>query len=616
MATHSRRGLTAFTFLAATVITWAAMAEVARYSPFGGPTTAPGWPEEPAPEARAGGQLKLGSTQTFDSTNLMRFPGRSPNELQNVFDSLMVRSRTEYATYYGLLAREITVSEDETLVRFALDPRARWHDGTALTAHDVAFTIRALAAHGFPFQRKALSGVEIRVIDAWTIEFRNPDAPSWHYIEMIGTFPVQSSSFWSERDVGQATMEKPLGSGPYRLVALSADGLVLERAETYWAQAHPLTCGRWHFDRVSFDRYFSKATVIEALKRQTLDLVAETEARHWLTGYAGPALRSGALTRTSLPDAGAGRLNAMVLNTRRPPLDDPRVREALALVFDAARIRSLQGETHRLPDSLYGDTVFAAQGSASPAERALLLPFQGDFMEELLATPAPSVPLRKRDRLRRAGALLDAAGYDVLGQWRHNPRTNKPFKLVYVTAHPPTLDVVAPYQQWLAELGVQLEIEVTDLVSGRNRILSHAYDLTWLTWIPDIPPGADARLYWHSSQAGDLGYGLAGVNEPAIDQMIDIMTRSRRIETTQAAARAFDRLVRWGHYMIPISHQDEHWVVHDTGLAIPKTPGVSTSVIEAWWWADQTRRAALPERRWQRAQCGRAGSSTSLPATR
>lgn len=561
-------------------------ADTARFSPYGGGVLTVGILDYVNPEAPRGGTLRLASTLNYDTTNLMRFPGRPPNELRFIFDSLLIRVPNRHATYFGLLAKKIEVSEDFSTTRFFLDPTARWHDGTELTAHDVAFTIRTLAQHGLPSYRQALLKIDVEVIDRHQIEFRTSETGSWRYIDMIGAFPIQSRKYWAARDPSAATLEIPTGSGPYRMTELTADTLALERVAEYWAKDHPLTCGRWNFDHISLDRYFDKSALIEAMKRGDLDLVFETDARAWLHRYDSRALRNGDIQRTAIPRRDAGAMRGLIMNTRRVPLQDSRVRAALILAYDTVWMNDSLGGVEALPGGFYGTTAFAAKGAAGRQERELLAPFSAHVPAGLLDRPGPDFPTERRARLRQANALLDEAGYALSGRWRIHTHTGEPLTLLYVTAHRQTLNAIEPYRQWLERIGIKLEIQVTDLAMGRRLILDHAYDLTWLTWIPALPPGEIERVYWHSDQAAGPGYGLAGASDPAIDAMIDLMQRSVDLEETKAAARALDRLLQWGNYVIPIGHRNEWWFVKRKPLMHPTSGAAPPNPVHYWWWDD------------------------------
>lgn len=561
-----------------------ASSDVARFSPFDAVTTASGDLSYTNPTAPKGGALRLGSTVNFDSTNLMRFPGRAPAEMKHIFDTLLVQVQDKTAVFYGLLAKEIEVAPDFSFARFHLDPAARWHDGQPVTSEDIAFTFESLRAHGLPRYRGALKGIEIEIEDARTIVFRSFEERSWRYIELIGTFPIQSKAFWSARDVADITLDVPLGSGPYRVSSLVFNKeMVMESVADYWARNHPINKGLWNFDEVRVSYFFDETALIEGLKSGLLDLRREFSAAAWQGRYDGVALDAGRITKTALPRADAGALHTLVINQRRAPFGDGRVRAALGLLFDTAWYLDLFGGAYEPPGSFYGNTSFAAQGPASDGEIALLAQFVDEIPQSVLDAAGPPMPPERRQRLRRASQLLTDAGFELRDGVRIDPQTNQPWQIDFVTAHRSSVERLEPYRKALEQAGIQLNLRAYDYVSGRRLILDHEYDLTLLTWQASLPPGVQESWYWHSDQAGDQGYGLAGLKDPAIDHLIDRMQATTDQEELLTVARAFDRLMRWGHHIVPMWHQADLWYVHASDLRFPEGGYVETDPIVHWW---------------------------------
>ncbi|MEL7348441.1 MAG: ABC transporter substrate-binding protein, partial [Pseudomonadota bacterium] len=288
------------------------------------------------PAAPKGGTIRQGSLLPFNSTNVMRFPGNTPNELSLTFDSLMVRAQDEPAAFYGLLAEHVEIEPAFAAVRFRLREEARWHDGTPVTAADVAFTFTTLREHGLPGHQSVLRGVRIDVIDERVVEFSPAQPADWRYVELVATFPIQSAAFWRAREVGETTLDVPLGSGPYRLVSVEVNQrTVLSRDPAYWAAALAVNRGRWNVDRIETLYFRERNAKIEALRAGLLDIAREFNAASWARDYDGPRLARGELVRTIHRERSPGTLAALLFNLRRPPLDDRRVRAALACAFDA-----------------------------------------------------------------------------------------------------------------------------------------------------------------------------------------------------------------------------------------------------------------------------------------
>lgn len=543
------------------------------------------------PAAPKGGTLREGSMLTFSSLNVMRFPGNPPNELFHTFDSLMIRAQDEPASFYGLIAEDVELEEDFASVRFRLRPEARWHDGTQITSADIAFTFQTLREHGLPSQRSVLRSVEIRVVDTGTIEFRPATAGDWRYLGLIATFPIQSSRFWAKHDPGETTLEIPLGSGPYRIVSLDLNHRVtLARERDYWGRDLAVNRGRWNFDRLEILYFRDRTAMIEALKAGRLDINREFDAGLWARGYDGASLDSGTLVRTTFSERSAGSLTALVFNTRRPQLDDVRVRAALACAFDADWVRrTLFADIFEAPGSLYGNTEMAARGRAGDGERAILAPYLNHLPVELLASPAPPdcAGLSRRNRLRRADALLREAGWNVVDGERVKGGLGAPLQLEFVGGYSGIERALPSYANALEDLGISLNARFHDYVTARNEILGHNFDITQTAFSPGFPPGGAENTSWHSANAQVDGYALAGAEDPALDAAIEAIAAAEDFPSILSATRSFDRILRWRHYLIPIWRRDQVWIAHHADLRFPKRFALRRfGHLASLWWED------------------------------
>ena len=91
-----------------------------------------------------------GSFLTFNSLNGYILKGEGAFGLDYTFATLMVRSGNEPDAMYGLAARAVRISDDGITYTFLLRPEAKFHDGSALTAHDVAWSLATLKDKGHP----------------------------------------------------------------------------------------------------------------------------------------------------------------------------------------------------------------------------------------------------------------------------------------------------------------------------------------------------------------------------------------------------------------------------------------------------------------------------------
>lgn len=125
----------------------------------------------------------------------------------------------------------------------------------------------------------------------------------------------------------------------------------------------------------------------EAFKRRDLDMLREFTASGWRDGYEGLALREGLIVKTAIRRGGPGTMETLVMNLRRPPSNDIRVRQTLNPAFDAEFYRDLQGDPFDPPGSSYGTTRLAGQAEVGPLEQHFLSPFLDELPEGILQTP-------------------------------------------------------------------------------------------------------------------------------------------------------------------------------------------------------------------------------------
>ncbi len=552
------------------------------------------------PQAPKGGTLRLGHLGRFDSTNTLHYPGTTPRDLRIIYDTLLVQSADEPASWYGLLAESLDAAADFSSVTFHMRPEARWHDGTPITADDVVFTFEALKSQGAPFYRQAYRNITVTADDARTVTFRAGSPGDRQFVGRVGTMPIHPKAFWEANDWQETSEALPLGSGPYRLAAVDiGKRTTLERVEDYWAADLPVNVGRWNFDRIISDYFLDNNVALQAFLKGEFDLRVETDANLWRAGYQGPAVTNGRILRKVFPRAGLPQVQTFAFNLRRPMFQDRRMRKAMVMAFERSFVLdSLFGGLYPPLGSIFGDSELAARGEAGAGERTILQPFIGDLPDGILqASALEDIQAReRRERLARADALLHEAGYEVVEGRRIDPVTGRPvvIEVVYMT---PALDrVIATYAQNLKTLGIALEFRTLDPVTARRRMLDHDFDMTTLSWPPGGTrsrlPGSSESLLWGSALADRPGsYALPGAKDPALDAAIAAMIEARSPDQIVPAARAFDRVLRARHYIVPLWRSEESWVAHDVRLAYPPPSAAGVSPRDRWW--DSTAATSL-----------------------
>ncbi|WP_110665394.1 extracellular solute-binding protein [Salinicola halophilus] len=552
------------------------------------------------PDAPKGGTLRRAANGSFDSTNPFIIQGSPAEGLQQLYDTLMVSSADEPFTMYGLLAGGIRLDPERHWMEIDLRPEARFHDAVPVTAEDVVFSFRLLRDKGQPFYRAYYAGVEsVGAIDVRTVRFTFPDNESRELPLILGQLPVLPKHYWAKRDFTRPTLEAPLGSGPYEIESLDPGRqIVYRRAENYWGRDLPINRGRYNIDRLVFDSFRDQSVALEAFLAGALDFRLESSAKSWATAYATPAVRDGAIERLVIPDGQPAGMQGYVINTRRPALQDTRVRQALSLAFDFDWLNEhLFYGVYERTQSYFENSEMAAQGLPQGEEAKLLAPFEDELPAGVFdqALPMPQ-PQALRPRLRRALELLREAGYEVRDDTLVNRATGRPFTLEFLLYDSQWERITQPFVRNLERLGIHARIRLVDVNQYLDRLRHFQFDMVVGSFPQSANPGNEQRDFWHSDYAETpQSRNLAGVRDPVIDALVDDLIAADDRRALDAAARALDRVLRWGFYVVPQWNFDGTriavWDKFDYPAPFPRyTQDLSV------WWVNPERASAITAR--------------------
>ena len=374
------------------------------------------------PAAPKGGSLYTGvGDATFDSLNPFILKGTKASGIETyVFDTLMSASDDEPFSYYALIAKSIETPKDRAWVAFELDERARFHDGSPLTADDVIFSFETLVSDkAHPSYRQYYRDVvKAERAGPSTVRFTFKSAGNRELPLILCQFQIMSKAYWAKREFDKVTLEPPLGSGPYKIGQLQPGRFIaFERVKDYWAAGLPAARGYDNFDVIRVD-YFRDTTVArEAFKAGEYDYHYENQALAWATQYETAAVRQGLLIKRPVPNSLPQGMQAFIFNTRRPMFADWRVRRALALAFDFEWTnKNLFHGQYVRTTSYFANSELAAKGLPEGEELKILERFKGRVPDSVFTAPY-ALPVYSgdgniRSGLRDALALLKDAGWE------------------------------------------------------------------------------------------------------------------------------------------------------------------------------------------------------------
>jgi len=556
------------------------------------------------PDAPKGGTLKLAnvSAATFDSLHPFILRGTAAEGIGLVYDTLTERSLDEPSTEYGLIAKSIEVAPDRRSVRFVLRKAARFHDGTMVTAEDVAWTFRALRDHGHPQYRAYYQEIDrAEVVGPHEIIFHFSTADNAELALIIGQLPVLPAHYWAERDFSATTLEPPLGSGPYQVVEVEQGRrVVYARFADYWAANLPLKRGRHNVDLIEYDYYRDGTVALQALKAGEYHLRQENVARNWATAYDTPDVESGRLKKESIEHDRPAGMQGFFFNTRREIFADPQVREALSFAFDFEWTNeNLFYGAYQRTRSYFENSGLAATGKPSEAELAVLEPYREqlpDRVFEQAYRPPSTQNGSLRDNLRQAFALLREAGWEVTDGVLTHVESGRPMDFEILLVSPSFERVVLPFKRNLERLGAKISVRTVDPTQYQNRMDSFDFDMTVHVAPQSLSPGNEQRDFWSCDAAAMGGSrNVAGVCDPVVEALIEAVIDAPNRKVLVARTRALDRVLQWGFYAIPNWYIDRFRVAYWDRFGRPaKNPPYGLALDT--WWVDPEKAARVDNR--------------------
>jgi microcin C transport system substrate-binding protein len=537
---------------------------------------------------------------TFNSLNTFILKGDAAQGMELTFAALMVRSGDEPDAMYGLAAEKVRRSADGLVYQFFVRAGAKFHDGSPLTAQDVAFSLNILKEKGHPLISQLLRDFlgakaddDVRV----TVSFapkRARDVPLF-----VAGLPIFSRVYYATRPFDQSTLEVPLGSGPYKVGRFEPGRYIeYQRVADWWGADLPVARGHNNFDALRFEYYRDRDVGFEGFSAQSYLFREEFTSRFWATRYDFPAVKDGRVVRDEIPDDTPSGAQGWFINTRRRKFADPRVREALNNAFDFEWTnKTIMYGSYKRTVSVFQNSDMMASGPPTPEETALLEPFRGQLPAEVFGEPytPPVSDGSGEDRalLRKAAQLLGEAGCPIQNGKRVLA-DGTPFVLEFLIDEPSFQPHHMPFIRNLKALGIDASLRIVDPVQYRARRDDFDFDITIDRFSFSSTPGDSLRSFFSSQAAALKGSNnLAGTADPAVDALIETIIAAGSRPALVTACCALDRVIRSGHYWIPNWYKASHWIAYwDLFGRPPAQPRYFRGIPDIWWY-DSTKGAKI-----------------------
>ena len=564
------------------------------------------------PDAPKGGAARMMSIGTFDNFNfaVSGIKGNIAPAVMMIHQTLMERSQDEVATEYGLLAEAASHPDDFSWVVYRLRKEARWHDGVSVTPEDVIFSIETLKKLSPFYASYYRHVVKTETAGEREIKFTFDSPGNRELPTIVGEMPILPKHWWEgkdeqgrKRDVSATTLEKPLGSGPYRIKDFVAGrSVTLERVKDFWAANLPVQIGQNNFDELRFEFFRDNVVALEAFKADQADWINENSAKQWATAYDFPAVAEKRVIKEEFPINDSGRMQAFAFNLRRDQFRDARLRRAFNFAYDFEEMNKqlFYGQYQRIK-SYFDGTELASSGLPEGQELKILETVRDKVPPEVFTTPYANPvggnPEAVRGNLREAARLLKEAGFEVRDK-RLVDAAGKPLTVEILVQDPASERIALFYKPSLERIGISVSIRVVDDAQYQNRLRSFDFDMIIDGWGQSLSPGNEQREFWGSQAADAPGSrNTVGIKNPAVDALIDQVIFAKDREGLVAATRALDRVLLWNFYVVPqFTYPYSRYARWDRFSHAEPLPKYARSGLPSLWWYDTEKAAKIGKR--------------------
>lgn len=552
--------------------------------------------------APKGGTVRQVVLGTFDNFNVVvaETKGTLASEANLIYDTLLVPALDEVSSEYGLLAEAVRYPDDFSSATFRLRAEAKWHDGQPVTPDDVIFSFGAWKKHSPSAAENYRHIVKVEKTDSREVTF-TADGPGNRELPVIvGRLSILPQHWWEgtdkdgkKREIGESTLEPPLGGGAYRVKEFTAGrNVAYERVKDYWGANLNVNRGRDNFDELRYEYYRDATVAIEALKADDVDWRIENSAKNWATAYDSPAVSEKRILLEEFPIRNVGIMQAFTFNIRRDKFKDRRVRRAFNYAFDfeEANKQLFFGQYTRIASYFQG-TDLAATGLPVGKELEILQPLRGQIPPEVFTTayanPVGGSPDVVRENRREALRLFKESGYEVRNTQLVSIANGEPYAIELLGNNPLFERVFLMYKPALERIGITVTVRTVDDAQYENRLRNWDFDIVTYAWGQTLSPGGEQRGYWGAAAADQPGSeNVVGIKNPAVDAIIEKVTIAASRSDLVAAIKALDRVLLWNDYVVPQWSYNKlrvaHWNRFSHHEPLPRYGIAGFPAL--WWW--------------------------------
>ncbi|KHA59103.1 antibiotic ABC transporter substrate-binding protein [Vibrio variabilis] len=555
------------------------------------------------PDAPKYGSVTFGQVGTYDSFNRFGSRGVSAAGIGEIYDTLMFSPSDEIDAYYPLIAERVRYSDDYQWIEIDINPKAKFHDGKPITAHDVAFTFDKFVKEGVPQYKvyyqdiKSVTAKNDRTV---RVDMVKPNREKM--FRFAQNTQVLPKHYWQDKNLAEPLSTPPVGSAAYKVVDYkSGQSVTYQLVDDYWAKDLPVNVGRDNFKTITYDYYRDETVMLEAFKAGEFDFRIENVAKFWANSYTGVNFDKGFIVKEEIAHERPANAQAFVFNTQQAIFKDPKVRQALNYAMDFEWMNNnLFYNQYTRTRSYFQNTEYEAKGTPQGDELALLTKYKDQLPPRLFTEefqpPVTDGSGRIRSQMRSAFKLLKEAGWELKDKVMTNTATGEPFSFELLIYSPTTERIAIPVQKNLKRMGIEMKIRTVDTTQYIKRLRDRDFDMVSSSYGANPYPGPNLLIVWNSNYI-DSTYNTAGVMDPIVDELTEQIAKSQQNpDKLLTLGKALDRVLQWNYYVIPQWHLSKYrvamWDKFERPAIMPKY-----DLGQDTWWVSKEKAQKLPEKR-------------------
>ena len=284
-----------------------------------------------------------------------------------------------------------------------------------------------------------------------------------------------------------------------------------------------------------------------------------------------------------------------MFNLRRDKFKDPRVREAIGMMFNFEwSNKTLFYGFYTRINSVWENSYLAAAGAPGPDEVAVLKPLVDAGLEpaSILTDPPIAAPTSgeaqlDRSNLRKASKLLDDAGWAAGDDGLRRNTAGETLSVEVLNSNAAFDRVITPFVENLKALGIDARLNDVDdaQFEVRTRPPSFDFDLITSNARGGMEPGDDIKQFYTSATADNSSFNVMGLKSPAVDKMADVVAAAKTKDEMITDTKALDRVLLAERFWVPQWYKPTYWVAYYDMFEHPANlPPFALGELNFWWY--------------------------------